>query len=237
MSRKVALVTGANDGIGLAVTQLLLQREYEVHAIYNSNCSHLTLEKGGLLELHKVDLSSLDSFNLFKRQVKNVHFDILINNAAVIQNSSTIFEVTEESFNYVLDVNLIGPFKLIQFVMPSMLKNNWGRIVNVSSIGMKFGGSPETVSYTVSKAGLEVLTQAFAKVGAANNVLINTVRAGVTNTKLHEKTPEKNLEDRIAKIPLKRMAEPREIALQIYNLVSDDNTFITGQVVTVSGGE
>ena len=118
-----------------------------------------------------------------------------------------------------------------------MSKQKSGRIINVSSIGVKFGGSPNTVHYSASKAALEALTRSFSKIGAPDNVLVNAIRAGVTDTPIHSKLGRKDLSRRSGMIPLGRMADPEEISQAVLFLASDQSSYITGSIIPVSGGE
>ena len=117
-----------------------------------------------------------------------------------------------------------------------MNKNGWGRIVNLGSIGTKFGGGEKNFPYSLGKFALEFFPSNNKK-WIKNNVLINTVRVGVTKTKLHNKLKTKNLFKRVNLIPIQRMASPQEIAKVIVFLGSNENTFISNEVISISGGE
>ena len=118
-----------------------------------------------------------------------------------------------------------------------MIAKNYGRILNCSSIGVKFGGGHNSFNYSLSKHCMEFIPNKF-KEWSRKNVLINNLRIGVTNTKIHKKMKKSlNLKKRISLIPIKRMATSTEISNYIYNLVSQKNSFMTGQTITVSGGE
>ena len=116
-----------------------------------------------------------------------------------------------------------------------MIKNNFGRIVNCSSIGIKFGGGSNTYNYSLSKFASEFIPYNF-KDWAKKNVLINNLRIGVTNTKLHKKIG-KNIKKRVKLIPISRAAETNEIVKYILFFISKDNTYSTGQTISISGGE
>ena len=116
-----------------------------------------------------------------------------------------------------------------------MLKNNWGRILNCSSIGIKFGGGSNTYNYSLSKHCSEFIPNTY-KNWAKKNVFINNLRIGVTDTKMHKRM-KKNMKKRVMLIPAARMASPKEIASYILNLSTETNTYITGQTIAVSGGE
>ena len=157
--------------------------------------------------------------------------DILINNAGTFSFSKNIEYIPEIDFDRVIKVNLKAPFILSQLAMESMKKQKWGRIINISSIGVKYGGNPGSSVYTISKAALETMTLCFARAGAPFNVLVNAVRAGVVDTKFHDLNPSKNMEKRVALIPLKRCAGPEEIAETIAFIISEKSSFTTGSVI------
>ena len=161
--------------------------------------------------------------------------DVLINMAAISPpkpfNNISAIDIVE-----VLNINLIAALLLIRTITPKMIQRQWGRIVNIGSIGVKFGGGSNNFCYSLSKHSLEFFPEDH-KIWAAENVFINTLRVGVTDTRFHQRDPEKNMKLRVQKIPAKRMASPDEMANIIYWYGSDQNTFTTGQVITASGGE
>ena len=117
-----------------------------------------------------------------------------------------------------------------------MIKAKYGRILHCSSIGVKFGGGINTYTYSLAKHCLEFIPQHY-KINSKANVLYNVLRIGVTDTKIHKKISKKNLKSRVEKIPLGRIGKPDEIAQYIYFLSSNNNSFITNQVLSISGGE
>ena len=130
--------------------------------------------------------------------------------------SDTIENISLESYEYVMDVNTRAPFILSQLALRQMKKQNNGRIINISSIGVKYGGNPISATYTISKSALESMTLLFAKAGAPYNVLVNALRIGITDTNFHKYNLTKDLEKRKTLVPLKRMAHAEEIANTIY---------------------
>jgi NAD(P)-dependent dehydrogenase (short-subunit alcohol dehydrogenase family) len=125
---------------------------------------------------------------------------------------------------------------LTKLAVQAMRNRRSGRIVSISSIGVKYAGSPQTIQYSVSKAALESGTLALAKEAASYNVLINVLRAGITRTPVHDRLG-RDMEARVGLIPLKRVAEPSEIARVVLFLVSPHNTYLTGAIIPVAGGE
>ena len=134
-------------------------------------------------------------------------------------------------------INALIPFLIEKKIVNKMLKQKWGRILNCSSIGVKFGGGKNSYNYGLSKHCLEFIPNRY-KDWANKNVLINNIRIGVTRTKIHKRM-KKNLQlkHRLKLIPAKRMAKPQEISSYIVNLVLDKNSFMTGETITVAGGE
>jgi NAD(P)-dependent dehydrogenase (short-subunit alcohol dehydrogenase family) len=174
---------------------------------------------------------------MFQKITELSKINILINNAATYKWDNSLLDVDANDLINAYQVNAVTPFLLSQLVFKQMQNENWGRIVNVSSIGVKYGGSTNSPSYGMSKAALEVATTTFAKVGAQHNILINAIRPGMTNTDFHQKASGKDISKRVNLIPLKRMALPEEIAKSIYLLGSEENTYITGTVTAIAGGE
>jgi len=219
---KTALITGASGGIGLATTHLFLEHGYRVLAHYNSSQNQLPLESDTLIHLESNFANNMNPDYFFRWAIK--HFGII----DVLVNSAGTHCL---NYDYVMDMNLRVPFILSKIAMTHMKEHGAGSIINISSIGVKYGGNPEFVVYTMSKAALEAMTICLAKEGAPN-VRVNAIRAGITNTnfKFHD-------EKRIYMVPMKRMADPKEIAEAIYFLASDKASYITGSILTVAGGE
>ena len=134
-------------------------------------------------------------------------------------------------------MNVKAPWLLSRAAIDIMSKQGYGRIVNISSVGVKFDGSIATMHYSASKGALETLTMSFAKAGAPHNVLVNAVRAGVTDTEFHAKLNRPDLSKRINLVPLKRLAEPKEIAEAVLFLAGNQSSYVTGTILTVAGGE
>lgn len=238
MKRSV-LITGANGGIGLALVKRYLENDHHVIGHYHRTKSRLEATARDELCTIRADLADPKMVRqLFDRCVKERGgIDILINNAGTFSFSRDVTGISEADFDRVVQINLKAPFLLSQLVFKKMQTKNWGRIVNISSIGLKYGGSIGSMPYTISKSGLETMTLAFAKAGAPYNILVNAVRAGITDTTFHDLNPKKDIKKRIDMIPLKRMATPEEIADTVFFLTSEKSSFTTGSIITVAGGE
>ena len=134
-------------------------------------------------------------------------------------------------------LNVESPFFLAQAAFRHMQEAGGGKIVNISSVGVKFGGSPRTLHYSAAKAALEGVTLGLAKAGAPHRVLVNAIRPGVIDSPFHQIKSKQEWEARVAQIPLKRPGTPLDIARMVLFLLSPAGDFITGQVFVVSGGE
>lgn len=236
---KTILITGANGGIGLATVKLFLQNDYKVFAHYNSDKKNLDTINNKNLILIQADFQNTSEVAILFDKVLEYtsSLDVLVNNAGVYKPANTFDDLNINLFEDVLNVNLKSPFILSKIFIDKMKKFNTGRIINISSIGIKYGGAVNSMPYTISKAALEAMTLSFAKEGAKYNILVNALRVGVTNTDLHQEAQSKNMVQRIDMIPLKRMAEPEEISEYILFLASEKSNFTTGSIMTIAGGE
>lgn len=233
---KTIFVTGANGGIGLALVHLFLSQNFHVIAHYHHSKNNLDDIKNRNLTLLQADLENPDeALKLITAAFEiSTTIDILVNNAGTYMPTSSFEEQDLVILDKTLNVNLKSPFILSQCYITHMKSQKHGKIINISSIGVKYGGSVLAASYTISKAALEQMTLVMAKEAAKYNILINAIRVGVVNTSFHQ---EKDLIHRTNMIPLKRVASPEEIAQYIYFVSSDSNNFMTGSIMTVAGGE
>ena len=214
--KKKVLLTGASRGIGKAIHDLI-KEDYEV----------LTPTRN---ELDLSDIKSIE--NYFK---DNIQVDILINNAGIniIKNISSILD---EDIDAVIQTNLKAPLKLIQKVVPNMKKNQFGKIVNISSIWGVRSKEFRTL-YSSTKFGLIGQTKALARELGVDNILVNAICPGFTATDLTmQSLTKEELENIQKEIPLQRLATPVEIAKAVRFLISEDNSYITGQTLVVDGG-
>jgi NAD(P)-dependent dehydrogenase (short-subunit alcohol dehydrogenase family) len=237
--RKV-LITGASSDIGLAVCRRFLEDDYTIVAHFNSGRPELTelaTNWPDRVRLVGCDFSEPDAVDrLCKKHPAEIDgADILIN-AAAIYEPLTFMDLTADAILAGITANLLPGLLLMKQCVPGMLERGFGRIVHLSSIGVKFQGGSNSFVYSLTKHALEFLP-ADHKKWAAHNVFVNSIRVGLTDTRFHNHNPSKNMADRIALVPAGRMASPEEIARQIYWLGSPENSFTTGQTISVSGGE
>lgn len=233
------LVTGAGRGIGLAIADLMAQAGYEViiHAFTSSNSAESLATKitkrGGRATVIIGDLGSSDAVDQMMNNCPPV--DILINNAAVAQEKP--FEsISGSDFDHVLAVNLRAPFLLIQRVLPHMISQSWGRIVNISSIGGQWGGVNQ-IHYASAKAGLIGLTRSIAKTYGRVGITSNAIAPGLVATDMSAdelSRPDGQL--KLETIPVGRVCHPSEVASAALYLVSDEAAYVTGQTLNLNGG-
>lgn len=241
---KKVLVTGASSGIGFQIAYDFLQAGATVGAHYRSNLQGvnnlLTSASHEQCKIFQADFSDkMQVIRVWKEFINwSSGIDILINNAGEAAVPVPLEELDDDSWDRTLNVNLKAPFWLSREALRIMSAQKSGRILNISSIGVKFGGGLNTIHYSASKAALEALTLSLAKAGAPDNVLVNAVRVGVTDTPMHGKIGrESDLPSRAALIPLGRIASPSEISQFVLFLAGEHGSYITGAVIPVSGGE
>lgn len=237
---KNVLILGASSDIGIELVKILAQNNYFITAHCNFNkksLEKLSKEFKGI-EIIKKNFSKLNNktLNNFCKKKLNKEYSIFVNLVGFMQKKSyanTDLESLVES----VKINTIIPTLILKNILKKMINNSYGRILNCSSIGVKFGGGKNSFNYSFSKHAGEFISSEF-KILAKKNILYNNLRIGVTRTKIHEKIKsKKELKKRISLIPMKRAAKKTEIAEYIYFLVSKKNSYMTNQTLTVSGGE
>jgi len=244
---KRILITGASSGIGKATAELFSKHGSDIGVHYNSNMAgaiqvrdkiraqkvKTELFQGNLLDF-KVRATLVEEFvNIFGG------IDILINNAGAYFNYKHFSELDERDWDEPFDLYVKSPFTLMRDAFQDMKKRGWGRIVNISTVGIKFGGS-HNMNYVCAKAALEAMTTGFAREGTNHNILVNNVRCGLIDTPMRTKIPEygeERFRAREAMVPLGRAGKPIDVARTIVHLCSNSGDFITGQTIAVSGGE
>ncbi|MGE4266589.1 MAG: SDR family NAD(P)-dependent oxidoreductase [Deferribacterales bacterium] len=215
---KNVLVTGGAKGIGKAICDEFRSCGYNVFSPARQ----------------EMDISNPDSIHNYAESLKTA-IDVLVNNAG-INILGGIEEIDENDIAAMINTNLTGPLALIKAIVPYMKKNGYGRIINISSIwGVR--SKERRLLYSASKFGINGVTKSLAGELGKYNILVNSVAPGYVNTELTQKnvSPEEQAKIK-STIPLGRFAEPCEIAKVVRFLGSEDNTYITGQVITADGG-
>ena len=234
---KNILILGASSDIGLRTVEYFLSKNWFVYAHYNNNLKcfkSLKHSKKNLKPL-KLNFNDQKQINKFCKFLSNKNISSCVNLVGYIDNKS--FKNSNlESLIKSLKINTLIPLFIQRALIPLMIKNEFGRFLNISSIGVKYGGSKFTFNYSFSKHALEYIPSHFKNL-AKKNVFINTLRIGVVNTKLLKSVRGKNIKKRVKLIPIGRMAEPKEMSQIIYDLASEKNTYITGEKITIAGGE
>ena len=237
---KVAIVTGASRGIGKEIAKMLANEGIQVIANYNkSEEKALKLKKdleeqGKLIDIFKADVSKQEECeSLVKYTLEKYNkIDILINNAGIDQYK-LITEVTKQDWEDMINTNLYSAFCMCQQVLPNMIHNKSGRIINISSIWGIVGASQEIV-YSITKAGLDALTKSLAKEVGPSNIKVNSIAPGLIDTDMNKDLTEDEVKYVIDQTPLERIGKPQDIAKCIKWLIEDDST--TGQIISINGG-
>lgn len=239
---KTALVTGASRGIGRAIALRLAAEGAHVAINYAGNTAKAEETKaaieaaGGKAALFQADVSDSAQVEQMVAAVTEEFgtIDILVNNAGITRDG-LLMRMKEEDFDAVLDTNLKGIFHVTKAVSKLMMKKRAGRIVNMASVVGIMGNAGQT-NYAAAKAGVIGFTKSAAREFAARGITVNAVAPGFIATDMTAAMPEKAKETTLAAIPLRRMGEPEDVANAVAFLVSDQASYITGQVVKVDGG-
>ena len=243
MERKVALITGGSRGIGKAIAKKFAKEGYDIVINYVSESAELGKVKEEMIENRNVDIlfvkAVVTNYNGCEEMIKEVinkfgRIDVLVNNAGITKDG-LLMRMKEEDFDKVIEVNLKGTFNVTKNVIPYMMKQRSGKIVNISSV-VGIGGNAGQANYAASKAGIIGFTKSVAKELASRNILANCVAPGFIKTDMTDVLSDAVKENINKQIPLNKMGEADEVANAVYFLASEENTYITGQVLNVDGG-
>ena len=243
MSKKhVALVTGGSRGIGKAICLELAKKDIAVAIGYSrtpeaaEKVKEEILKNGGEADIFK---GSIENYYDVCKVIDGViekfgKLDILVNNAG-ITSDKTVLKMSLEEWMRVIQVNLFGTFFCIKAVLPHMIENGWGRIINISSI-IALSGNVGQANYAAAKAGIIGLTKSLALELAKKNITVNAVAPGFIETEMTKKIPPEIYEMIKNKIPQKRFGTPEEVARVVSFLADEESSYITGQVYGINGG-
>jgi 3-oxoacyl-[acyl-carrier protein] reductase len=238
---RVAIVTGGAQGIGKSIaTQLALAGAKVVIADVMEEKAKSTAEeiskKGSEAIFITVDISILSSVQQMVKKTldKFGRIDILVNNAGITRDA-LVMRMKEEDWDLVLDINLKGAFNCIKIVSPIMMKQKYGKIVNIASI-VGINGNVGQANYSASKGGLIALTKTCAKELASRQINVNAVAPGFIQTSMTERLSTEVKEKLSSQIPLGKIGSPEDVASVVLFLVSEKASYITGEVIRVDGG-
>ena len=233
MPSRTALITGASRGIGLACAQALASAGTRV-ILAARDAAKLEAASAAIPDSTwvTIDLSSQESIK--EAFAKAGPVDILVNNAAVTKDGLAL-RMKKDDWDAVLATNLTGAFLAVQQVMQGMMKQRWGRIINISSI-VGETGNPGQANYVASKAGLIGLTKSLAQEIASRNITVNAIAPGFIDTDMTAALSDELKQNMLGHIPLKRFGKPEDVAAAVKFLASEEAGYITGAVLNVNGG-
>ena len=233
---KIAIVTGGCRGIGKAISKKLNEQGIKVIANYNKSKEQAKkLQKEyPKIDIYKADVTKRDEvkemIDYTLREYGKI--DILINNAGVSQ-TKLFTDVTDEDFYEIINTNLYSAFCVTQEVLPNMIQNKNGCIINISSIWGIVGSSCESI-YSISKAGLDGMTKSLAKELGPSNIRVNSIAPGFIDTEMNKQYAEEDVNNIKEEIPLGRIGNTESIAKCVDWIINDDYT--TGQIISINGG-
>ena len=240
LKNKVAIVTGGAQGFGFAITEKFLASGAKVliwdidekeandalKKLNNVNCSY-----------QKVDINNFNDIEKTLKQIESSHgkIDIFINNAGITGMNAAIADYPIDEWKKVINLNLNAVFYCCKAVVPYMIKQNYGRIVNISSIAGK-EGNPNAGAYSTSKAGVIGLTKSLGKELAQKNIAVNCVTPAAAKTRIFDQMTKEHIDYMLSKIPRNKFAKVEELASLVTWLSSEENSFSTAAVFDLSGG-
>lgn len=240
--KQTAIVTGGSRGIGRAVAVRLAKDGMNLVINYRGNSAaaeeteRMCRELGAEVLLVQGDVSRAEDCEKLAAQAKEAfgRVDVLVNNAGITRDG-LLARMTEEDFRAVLDVNLVGPWNMMKAVNRIMMKQRYGRIVNLSSVTGLMGNMGQT-NYAAAKAGILGMTKSYAREVASRGITVNAVAPGFIDTDMTEAMPEGAKDKIIAGIPMGRTGKPEDVAEAVAFLASEQAGYITGEVLRVDGG-
>lgn len=238
---RAAIVTGGARGIGRAIAERMLESGAIV-SIWDIDEKQLALtkqelDKRGSTDMRMLDLTNDKAVSEAAEEVVSLFgkIDILVNNAGITGGNGLTWDLDPSAWRKVIDVNLVAPFLTCRAIVPKMLANGYGRIINVSSIAGK-DGNPTASHYSASKAGLIGFTKSLAKELATRNIMVNCITPAAAKTELFSQMEQKHIDYMLSKIPMTRFLLVEEVAAMVAWLASEECSFSTGAVFDISGG-
>jgi len=239
LKNKTAIITGGAQGFGLDIAKKFLKFGAKVR-IWDIDENELKKviknENNSNLNCDLVDVSNFENVNkTITKIVKNSKIDILINNAGVTGPTAELWKYEINDWNKVIDINLHGTFNCCKAIVPVMIKNNYGRIVNIASVSGK-DGNAKASAYSAAKAGVIGLTKSLGKELAEYNIAVNAVTPAGAKTRILDQMTKEHVQRMLSKVPRGRFLEVEEFTSLVCWLSSEENTFSTAAVFDISGG-
>ena len=236
LENRVAIVTGGAQGFGLAITKRFIESGARV-LIWDKDTEYLNkvdLKNTRKIEVDVSNFKSVESAFASSLKYEN-KIDILVNNAGIAGPNFKTWDYPLEEWQKVIDIDLSGVFYCCKAVVPHFINNNYGRIVNISSIAGK-EGNPNAMPYSAAKAGVIALTKSLGKELAENNISVNCVTPAPAKTRIFDQITQEHIDYMLSKIPRNRFVLVEELASLVTWMVSEENSFTTGAVFDLSGG-
>ena len=239
LKNRTALITGGAQGFGLDIAQKFLKSGAKV-IIWDIDHKELEIASKNIsdtkLSYEVVDVSNFEEVNKTVNQIiKSTNIDILINNAGITGPTAPVWDYDVKEWKKIIEINLMGTFNCCKSIVPNMIKNNYGRIVNVASVAGK-DGNANASAYSSAKAGVIGLTKSLGKELADKNIAINAVTPAGAKTRILDQMSEKHVKFMLSKVPRGRFLELQEFSSLICWLSSEENSFSTAAVFDISGG-
>ena len=236
LENRVAIVTGGAQGFGLAITKRFIESGARV-LIWDKDTEYLNKVDLKNTQKIEVDVSNYKSVeNAFTESLTHENkIDILINNAGIAGPNFKTWDYPLEEWQKVIDIDLSGVFYCCKTVAPHFIKNNYGRIVNISSIAGK-EGNPNAMPYSAAKAGVIALTKSLGKELAENNISVNCVTPAPAKTRIFDQITQEHIDYMLSKIPRNRFVLVEELASLVAWMSSEENSYTTGSTFDLSGG-
>ena len=239
-SKRIAIITGGAQGFGLAITKRIIQSGGKVIVWDIDKEAIEKAQKEINSDNFNFRIVDVTDFNIVKSSIKEIEeqfgkIDIFVNNAGITGMNAKVWDYPIDEWKKVIELNLNSTFYCCKAIVPHMVKNNYGRIVNIASIAGK-EGNPNASAYSTSKAGVIGLTKSLGKELADKNIAVNCITPAAAKTRIFDQMTEEHINYMLSKIPRNRFAKIDELASLVCWLVSEENSFSTAAVFDLSGG-
>jgi 3-oxoacyl-[acyl-carrier protein] reductase len=241
VSLKKVLITGASRGIGQSIIKQFYSKEFlPIGTATSEEGINKILESFSNSNIkgkaYQLDLNKNESIVNFFEELKSddINPDILVNNAGITKDN-LMLRMSEQDWNDVINIHLTGQFKLMKNFVRGMLKNRWGRIINISSAAAAIGNKGQA-NYVAAKAGIEAMSKSLAREVGSKNICVNCIAPGFIETDMIESLGKDYLNEISSEIPLQRLGNAEEVASLVKFISSDEASYITGQTIHINGG-